>query len=778
MIKTTPLRTVPLRTGLGLTILLMGAFSILLVFVSEMIYRSHAIDNQRQALVQLVRLKSTDLIEDLEKTAGRLGLEIQQPAAFRQAFRANDRAAMESQLDSRFEQYFVTAGVLKLEKLLIFDAKFKIVAASGNGIALPADNLQCPSLVRDGQARSGTARLQPVSRLCTLGATPLFSVMVPIGLLPDGYVQVTTDPRHDLARLEDELGMPLRLTLADGAVTYQSASWSTRDADSLDIEYPLLSADGARILTATLRMDVKEFFANLRRTRDLVMLMVAIATIVTVLLTRLLTERLIVQPLQTLCNHLRRRDRSLLETVEPDGKHVISEFAELKELYGVLEDISLTDPLTGLANRVQFERRLDALLHDDSSAAREHTACYMDLDHFKIVNDTCGHPAGDRLLQEIAVLFRQQVRSDDLVARIGGDEFAVLLEDCPPDDARTIAHSFITAINNYHFIRDGHTFTVGVSIGMVPFRKGSLLTEIIGAADAACYLAKEHGRNRIHYYRADDSELLQRRDETRWANRITRALDNDRFELFAQPIHPAVIGAASVHMREVLLWMIDDEGNRISPREFIPAAERYNLMDAIDRWVIRQLCLQLGAISEHDSQNTYAINLSGQSLSDDNFLHFLIDTLDHSHIPTNRLCFEITETAAITNLAKATHLISILKGMGIRFALDDFGSGLSSFTYLKHLSVDYVKIDGSFVRGMAGNPVDCRMVEAIHQMAHAMNIQTIAESVENEESYSLLQEIGVDFLQGYYIGRPLPISNFLRLHRPARDTSARVVPIR
>ena len=351
--------------------------------------------------MQLVQLKSTDLLAGLEKSAGRLGLEIQQAATFRQAFRAHDRDAMEALLDSRFQQYIVTAGILKLEKLQILDADFNTVAASGNGIDLPADRLQCPSLVRAGQARSGSARLQPLSRLCTLGDSALFSVLVPIGLHPDGYVQVVTDPRHDLARLEDALGMPLRLTSAGGVTTYQSTHWSAHgtDVDSLDIDYPLLSAAGVTVLNATLRADQKDFFAKLRRTRDRIMLMVALATILTMLLTRLLTDRLIVQPLQTLCNQLRQRGRNLLENNGRSSGHVISECAELKELCGVLEDISLTDPLTGLPNRAQFERRLDAMLHGDGADNRAHAVCYLDLDNFKIVNDGCGHLAGDRLLR-------------------------------------------------------------------------------------------------------------------------------------------------------------------------------------------------------------------------------------------------------------------------------------------------------------------------------------------------------------------------------------------
>jgi len=268
---------------------------------------------------------------------------------------------------------------------------------------------------------------------------------------------------------------------------------------------------------------------------------------------------------------------------------------------------------------------------------------------------------------------------------------------------------------------------------------------------------------------------MQRRDEMRWATRITRALENGSFELFTQPIQPANTGNSNRPMNEVLTWMIDEDGRKIMPGEFIPAAERYNLMSKIDKWVITTLCKRISN-QHHADIPEYAINLSGQSLSDESFLHFLVDILDEFDIPSNKICFEITETAAIVNLNKAIRLISILKGMGIRFSLDDFGSGLSSFAYLKNLHVDYVKIDGSFVQGIATNPVDHKMVQAINQMAHTMDIQTIAECVENEETWSMLQAMKVDFMQGYYIGRPQPIDK-LKQTRKTSSSQDKVVPL-
>ncbi len=774
------LRTIPLRTGLGITILLMGLFTILLVFISAEVYRAHAIDNQRAALSGIVQIKAADLLEKLRSNAVRLGLEVQQDKDFRDALQDRNQARLAELLDKPFHQYFMTSDLLRLEQLQVFDSRFAAIASSAETAVPGQAAAPCPDLPVAVLARSGSQHLQPVMQLCDGNGTALLAVVVPVGLRPDGYVQVTTDPVHDLKQLEQELGMPLRLTSAAGTVAYQSQDWDARAADgqSMAVDYQLDSADGNRLLSASLLMNMQDFFANLRRTRDTVMFFVGIATLITVLLARILAENIVIRPLQSLCSQLRRRDHKLLDTELHGRKNILSEFAELKELYGVLEGISLTDPLTGLANRIQLEQRLHSLLHDAAVDDRGHALCYLDLDRFKIVNDTCGHMAGDELLQQIASLLRESVRGHDLVARIGGDEFAILLVGCSPDDARSIAGNLNRAVSELDYSWEGHPFSIGVSIGVVPFRQGKRMSEVLSAADAACYLAKENGRNRVHFYHADDAALIQHRDETRWANRITQAMETDSFELYAQPVVPAVIGNGEQRMREVLLWMIDNDGTRISPRTFIPAAERYNLMSLIDRWVITQLCSRISTEAPDGRPVVYSVNLSGQSLSDENFLHFLIDTLDHSRVPTERLYFEITETAAITNLPKAARMISILKGMGIRFALDDFGSGLSSFSYLKHLNVDFVKIDGSFIRGMAGSPVDCRMVEAINQLAHTMNIKTIAECVENEETFSVLQDIGVDYLQGYYIGRPLPIDRMLVETQPPRDPNAKVVPIR
>jgi diguanylate cyclase (GGDEF)-like protein/PAS domain S-box-containing protein len=426
------------------------------------------------------------------------------------------------------------------------------------------------------------------------------------------------------------------------------------------------------------------------------------------------------------------------------------------------------DSLTGLINRREFEACLNQALESAATDGRHHAMCYIDLDQFKIVNDSCGHIAGDQLLKELAGTLHSLVRENDVLARLGGDEFGVLLEGCPLDKAFSIAEALRDAIGKFRFAWGDRLFEIGASIGLVAITSDSgSLTDVLSAADSACYVAKDHGRNRVHVYRANDTALLQRRGEMRWIGRIHKALEEDNFCPYYQTMLPLNPGAASGAHYELLLRMKDPEGGLTLPSAFIPAAERYSLMPTLDRWVIRRA---LAWLSRHGSGNdlaTCAINLSGQSLCDDRFLSFVVDELSQAGVRPSQLCFEITETAAIANLSRAMRFISTLKGMGCRFALDDFGSGLSSFTYLKNLPVDYLKIDGAFIKDMMNDPIDHAMVESINQIGHVMRIQTIAERVESETILLELKKIGVDYAQGYAISAPQPWESAL-LVNPGR----------
>ena len=428
------------------------------------------------------------------------------------------------------------------------------------------------------------------------------------------------------------------------------------------------------------------------------------------------------------------------------------------------------DALTGLINRREFENRLvSALENSHENPSHTHALLYIDLDQFKVVNDTFGHAAGDELLRKVMEVIHANIRSSDTLARLGGDEFGILLERCTDDVAMEIAESIRGAIEEYRFRWQDTLTNVRCSIGLYMVTHESPDAALVmSSADVACYTAKDMGRNQIHLYKSSDASV--RHEEMKWVSRITSAVDEDRFELFYQPI--IGIGKDNVQSRghyELLLRMRDENGDIVTPDQFIPAAERYNLMSTLDRWVIHQALSRLADRNPDSNQAhfTLAINLSGTSLSEDRFLDYVIAELEKQKLPDGAICFEITETAAISNLSRVIHFMQTLKNLGCKFSLDDFGSGLSSLTYLKNLPVDYLKIDGQFICNVAEDTVDQSMVRAIIQVGNAMGIATIAERVETKEVFDKLSELGVEFAQGYYIARPISVQSFAPWAAPA-----------
>jgi len=426
------------------------------------------------------------------------------------------------------------------------------------------------------------------------------------------------------------------------------------------------------------------------------------------------------------------------------------------------------DALTGLINRREFENRLnEALLNCRSDATATHVLLYLDLDQFKLVNDTCGHQAGDRLLKQITGILQTRIRTGDTIARLGGDEFGILLQACSADTAHKIADSLRQSIREYRFEWQDGAMNVGVSIGIVEMNTTSeSITSVMSAADVACYAAKDSGRNRVHMYQYGAAP--ERHREMQWVSRLTRACEENRLELYYQPIVAIGANRDPRGHYELLLRMRGENGELVLPAEFIPAAERYNVMPMIDRWVVSQA---LGSLAHYrndgDPRNAYtlSINLSGTSLNDDRFLEFLINELQGYDLSPGAVCFEITETAAISNLPNVVHFMKEFKARGCKFSLDDFGSGLSSFMYLKNLPVDYLKIDGQFIQNVTTDHVDRSMVEAITQIGHAMGIKTVAERVETAEVLACLADIGVEYAQGIYIAAPESVESLSRITR-------------
>ena len=419
-----------------------------------------------------------------------------------------------------------------------------------------------------------------------------------------------------------------------------------------------------------------------------------------------------------------------------------------------IEHQALHDPLTGLLNRFEMQKRLENLISSLGSEPTENTFCYFSLDRFKVVNDTCGHEAGDELLRQIAEHLKPYITEKDTFARMGGDEFALIMTDCSGDEARKVADTLLQAIQNFHFEWAGKVFDISLSMALVPISAEKSVSEILGTADVSLSAAKDGGRGRIHEYRPHDSTVIRRHDEMHWVLQLEDALRSDRFQLNFQPIEPLQDESEEGLHYEVLLRVLDDAGEVMSPQELLNAAEQFDMATRVDSWVVNALFDWLKKHPDHVKKlNLCSINLSGASISDINFLTFLKAKLQDPDIPVTKLSFEVTENAAIKNISKARDFINTIKEFGCKFALDDFGSGHSSFAYLKDLPVDILKIDGMFVRGIHLEPVNYAMVKAINDVGQVMSMKTIAEYVENEEICKELKKIGVDYGQGYYFGK-------------------------
>ena len=430
--------------------------------------------------------------------------------------------------------------------------------------------------------------------------------------------------------------------------------------------------------------------------------------------------------------------------------------AARKEAESQVAYLAHYDALTKLINRDQFKHHLEDSLHHSRLNGSEHALVYVDLDQFKIINDTCGHLAGDELLVQIGIQIKNQLGDHDYISRMGGDEFGVLLMDCSVQEAMVVATRIHEAIKAYRFVWQEQPFTVSSSIGVVSISATSnSVEEVLASADMACYAAKDKGRSYIQVYDMNDEDLNQRRDQMHWASRVRRALDQNDFTLYRQ----AIIGFKCDSLCYEFLVRMSDNGSPVPPGFFIPAAERYNLMTHIDRWVIEHAFEHVRASMDRGDvmAKLYFINLSGSSLNDAAFFQFVKDRQKNYAIPADKICFEITETTAIANVELASLFIAEIREMGFLFVLDDFGVGMSSFAYLKAIPVDVLKIDGGFVKNMINDPMDLAIVEACNNIAHSAGLKTVAEFVENKQIELKLRELGVDFAQGYGIEEPKPL---------------------
>ncbi|NIL94605.1 MAG: EAL domain-containing protein [Woeseiaceae bacterium] len=439
-------------------------------------------------------------------------------------------------------------------------------------------------------------------------------------------------------------------------------------------------------------------------------------------------------------------------------------FHDVGEIRGLTRKMSYQashDPLTGLINRREFERRLDEAMDDAHAEEAVHMLFYMDLDRFKAVNDSCGHLAGDNMLREVASLIKDQVRDSDYVGRLGGDEFGALLIGCPIDKARQIAADICNAVADYRFVWKDKIFNIGISIGLVEISHISgTMQDVMSAADSACYVAKQQGRGRVHVYSARDEAVARERGDIQWLRRLQAALHEDQFVLAVQPIIAMSGGVESGPAFEVLIRLPDSHGRVADTAEFLRPAERYQLMPQIDRWVVKAT---LTAIASGEIKVAHgrccAINLSAQTLGDESFLGYVVEALDRTGVAPSTVCFEITEAAILSNIQHAQRFIEVLHGIGCEFSLDDFGSGMGSFSSLKHLPIDYLKIDGTYTRNLQADEVNQEMVMAMIKLARTMQFRIVAEEVEHQDDFDWLREVGVDFVQGHFIDPPMALGS-------------------
>lgn len=432
---------------------------------------------------------------------------------------------------------------------------------------------------------------------------------------------------------------------------------------------------------------------------------------------------------------------------------------ETKKLFDQLDYHASHDLLTGLINRREIESKVKAAVLQANQDSSKHVLCYLDLDQFKIINDTCTHIAGDELLKQFSKFLQGNVRGQDITARLGGDEFGILMSFCSVAQAKRVVEQLLEKVADFQFLWEDKIFRIGVSIGLVEIDENSVsVAELFRQADIACYAAKAAGRHRCHIYREDDEELAKRTDELQWVSRIHNGLENDKFVLYAQEIRALADGDNAPRHHELLIRLEEEKGEIIPPGAFLPAVERFHLSQKLDQWVIKTAFEWISRNKGNSSTNTvFSLNISGPSFGDQKLFDFIKIELERTQLNAAQICFEVTETAAINNLSQARVFIESLKEHGFLFALDDFGSGLSSFEYLKNLPVDYLKIDGQFVKDIETDPIDLAMLKSINDIGHVMGKKTIAEFVENGNIMKMLEELKVDFAQGYHLGRPIPL---------------------
>ncbi len=782
-----------IRTSLGLTVMLMGVMGLALALITGEMYRTISLDNQRGALVELIRIKTNDLFTALEKQSRSLGLSAQQSVAFNTAFDQRDIATLTTLLDNQFHQYFVTASVLKLEKLVALDDHFNLVAESTEGSKhiLPQEII-CPNLLSRAKQRHGAQRLQPLSELCMQQERAYFAVIVPTGgLRIKGYVLVITDPALSLKRIEPALGMPLMIRTPQAEVLFQSELWPQDAAkhDNIRAEYAVQSNLHEPALLLAVVSDTQALNQQLQRTRYVVMFGAGLVTLCAVLLALYSFQRSTIGPLSALTRQLRlvHKDRSHLgEKVEVSGNAELTELAtnfnemttELKQLYSSLETLAFTDPLTNLPNRTLFHDRMAQLVSLCQRTEIKFAVFMMDLDRFKEVNDTLGHQVGDLLLQQVAARLENILRKTDTVARvssetiarIGGDEFAAILPTTATErDAMNIAQRIQSAMEQPLLVAE-HSLTIGISVGIVIFpthgNEGSMLLQ---RADIAMYQAKHSHQGFAFYDAKQDHHSLS---QLTMVSDLRKAMEENQLLMHYQP--KVDIRTGRLCGAEALVRWQHPERGFMPPDSFIPIAEQSGIIVPLTAWVLNESIKECAQWQQRGVPVPVAVNLSVRNLHDPKITEVILKTLHRYDLKPSALIVELTETAVMTDSNRALSILLALAQEGVKVSVDDFGTGYSSLANLKKLPIHEIKIDRSFVMDMNENNNEAVIVRSTIDLAHNMNMKVTAEGVETEYTLDLLRTYGCDIAQGYFLARPMPGRDFLTWAENARSTSAAV----
>lgn len=783
--KSSPLS---IRTIMGLVIGLMGIIGLVLAITSGEAHSRLAFANQREALVELVRIKSDAVLEALNNTSRDMGLALQRVPEFRQALAKKDRALLTHQLDNQFHQYFVTTEAISLEKIILFDPGFNVIAASTEGNIITSGDVACPALLKHARQRKGAQRFRVISDLCLVKGRPYHSVIVPVGGLHlTGYLEIITEPSVNLRTIEASLGMPVQIADLDGENLYLSSGWqeSELNENSLIAEYQLHTHDQQAALAISVKHDIRPLNESIQRTRFIVILVAGTITLLTALSALIILRKTSLNPLHELTMQVRKlhNDRTKLsEKVTVGGTREINELAtsfnamtgELNNLYQALEKMAFTDQLTQLPNRNLFHERLEKDVGRNSHDSGRFALLLMDLNRFKLVNDTLGHQVGDQLLQQVGMRLQHALRDTDLlsrvdpdsldevqrnnmVARLGGDEFSAILPDVDNREAIVTVAQKLIEVMQPAFSLDGNNLVIGISIGIALYPEhGADMHALMRCADIAMYHAKKLNQGYAFYENQQRDYDLQ---HLNLEHDLHTAINENQFILHYQPM--VNMQSRSLDSAEALLYWQHPSRGLIGPDEFIPLAEQTGHITELTSMVLNQALADCAEWQRHGVNCSVSINLSPLNMHDRSLVELISSALKEWQLPADKLILELTESAVIWEPQAALDSLIKLDEMGVRISIDDFGTGYSSLTLLKKMPVDHIKIDRSFIRDLVSNPDDEAIVISTIVLAQHMGLKVVAEGVETLAAWNRLKNAGCDIAQGYMISKPLSFGDFL-----------------